>query len=74
VSVSDTVTTLVPGAVLSETDVTVSLSTAPGSSRQLQTKAVCDATENVEAVVSFASAEGDARGMVGVADSPCGIK
>jgi len=48
--------------VLSETVTTVSLSTAPGASRQLQTKAVCDATENVEAVVSFASAEGDARG------------
>jgi len=26
----------------------VSFSTAPGASRQLQTKAVCDATENVE--------------------------
>ena len=34
-------------------------------SRQLQTKAVFDATENVEAVVSFASAEGDARGEGG---------
>jgi len=34
----------------------------PGALRQLQTKAVCDATENVEAVVSFASAEGDVRG------------
>ena len=65
-----------PGAVLNETIVTVSLSfsTAPGTSRQLQTKAVCDATENVEAVVSFASTEGEARGMGGVTDSPCGIK
>ena len=25
----------------------------------------------MEAVVLFASAEGDARGMVGIADSPC---
>jgi len=32
---------------------TVSFSTAPGASRQLQTKAVCDATENVEAVVKW---------------------
>jgi len=39
-----------------------SFSTAPGASRQLQTKAVCDATENVEVVVSFASAEGDVWG------------
>jgi len=40
----------------------VSFSTAPVALRQLQTKAVCDATENVEAVVSFGSAEGDVRG------------
>ena len=63
-----------PGAVLNETVVTVSFSTALRASWQLQTKAVCDATENVEADVSFASAEGDAWGMGGVADSPCGIK
>jgi len=51
-----------PGAVLSETVTTVSFSTAPGTSRQLQIKAVCDATENVEAIMSFASAVGDADG------------
>ena len=47
------------------------------AAHQLQTKAVCDATENVEAVMPFASAEGDAQkgGEMGsVADSPCGIK
>jgi len=32
---------------------TVSFSTAPGASWQLQTKAVCDVTENVEAVVKW---------------------
>ena len=31
------------------------------AAHQLQTKAVCDATENVEAVMPFASAEGDAQ-------------
>jgi len=51
-----------PGTVLNETVTRASFSIAPGASQQLQTKAVCDATENVEAVVSFANAEGDAWG------------
>ena len=33
--------------------VTISFSTVPGASRQLQTKEVCDVTENVEAVVKW---------------------
>jgi len=63
-----------PSAVLSETITTVSFSTVPGTSRQLQTKAVCDATENVEAIVSLQGRKGTRGGMGGVADLPCGIK
>jgi len=47
-----------PSAVLNETVTMVSFSTVPGASRQLQTKAVSDATENVEGVVSEADAQG----------------
>jgi len=48
-----------PSAVLNETVTMVSFSTVPGASRQLQTKAVSDATENVEGVMLEADAQGE---------------